>query len=111
MDERLEMTLGHVLRVGVIVAGIVTIVGGVLILRQPQSMGTIYTNVPEVVAGLRQHSGAAVIMLGLFLLIATPVVRVLWMLAAFLHQKDWLYAAFSAFVFAVLIFSLFFDRL
>jgi uncharacterized membrane protein len=110
-DERLELALGHLLRAGVIIASLVTIAGGVMILRQPQSDAVIYTSVSQVIAGLHQHSGAAVVMVGLFILLATPVLRVLCMLVAFLLQKDWTYAAFSAFVLAVLGVRLVFDRL
>jgi uncharacterized membrane protein len=110
-DERLETALGQLLRIGVIAASLVTIVGGVLVLRQPQSSTIVYTHISQVISGLHQHNGAAIVMLGLGLLLATPVLRVLCMLIAFLWQRDWLYAAFSAFVLAVLTFSLFFDRL
>jgi uncharacterized membrane protein len=52
----------------------------------------------------------ALIQLGLLLLIATPVARVLFAAFAFLLEKDWLYVAVSLIVFTVLMYSLLFDH-
>ena len=46
-------------------------------------------------------------MLGLLLLIATPVVRVLFSVAAFAFQDQFRYVLFTLFVLAVLLYSLF----
>lgn len=47
----------------------------------------------------------AIIQLGLLLLIAIPLVRVILFLLLFLFQRDWLYSCITFFVLSVLIFS------
>jgi len=43
--------------------------------------------------------------LGVLLLIATPVIRVLFSVFAFIYEKDYLYVAFTLIVLFVLIYS------
>jgi uncharacterized membrane protein len=50
--------------------------------------------------------GRGIIQLGLVLLIATPVARVAFSIWGFLAERDRMYAAFTAFVLAVLLYSL-----
>jgi uncharacterized membrane protein len=52
-------------------------------------------------------SGRGVIQLGVLLLIATPVMRVVLLLVGFLWQRDLLYTAISLSVLALLLYSLF----
>jgi uncharacterized membrane protein len=47
-----------------------------------------------------------VIQLGFLLLIATPVARVAFSVLAFVRERDWLYAAITAAVLALLVHSL-----
>ncbi len=54
-----------------------------------------------------QFSGRAIIQLGLLLLIATPVARVIFSAFAFARERDYLYVAFTLTVLAVLLYSLF----
>src|SRR5262249_59017462 len=68
-------------------------------------------------AGLREPLGivrealgldvAGVIQLGLLLLIATPVARVLFTVFAFLRQRDWTYVVITLIVLSLLLYSLF----
>jgi uncharacterized membrane protein len=52
-------------------------------------------------------NGRGLIMLGLLILLATPVARVIFSTAAFALQRDYLYIAFTLIVLAVLMYSLF----
>ena len=52
----------------------------------------------------------SIIQLGLLLLIATPIARVVFAVAGFLFEKDWLYVAVSLLVLAILLYSLVFGR-
>jgi uncharacterized membrane protein len=54
----------------------------------------------------RPHA-AAVIQLGLLLLVATPVARVIFSVFAFAWERDWLYVLLTLIVLAVLLYSLF----
>ena len=56
-------------------------------------------------------SGRGVIQLGVLLLIATPVMRVVLLLVGFAWQRDRLYAAVSLVVLTLLLYSLFGGRL
>jgi len=51
--------------------------------------------------------GRDIIQLGLLVLIATPVARVIFSLIGFLIEKDWIYVAITAVVLIILSVSLF----
>lgn len=48
----------------------------------------------------------AIIQFGILVLIATPIARVAFSLAAFLREKDWMYTLFTLVVLLVLMYSL-----
>lgn len=117
-DERVEQVVGNLLRIGVIASAIVVLAGGIFLLFQkgcePADALHEFRAEPEELrspAGILRQSfawhSAAVIMLGLLLLIATPVVRVLFSVLAFALQRDYLYIFFTLVVLAVLLYSLF----
>jgi uncharacterized membrane protein len=119
-DQRLEVAIGMMLRVGVTVAALVVLLGGVLYLRHPDAAAPVYTHFhsapPEALsirgtlAGVGHGSSVSIVQLGLLLLIATPVVRVVFALAGFLLERDKLYTLVSAAVLAILVFSLVHSR-
>ena len=115
-DEQVDQLIGNLLRVGVIIAAIVAAIGGALYLAQHGRQLANYREFrgepPElrsvrgiVTAALALHS-AAVVQLGLLLLIATPVARVAFSLVAFLIQRDRVYVIVTSIVLALLLFSL-----
>jgi uncharacterized membrane protein len=60
---------------------------------------------PQVVADVRQFHGQAIVVVGLLLLIATPVVRVAVSVLAFVYQRDGAFVAITAVVLALLLLS------
>lgn len=64
----------------------------------------------EVVDGVRQGRGQAIIVVGLLMLVATPVLRVAISIFAFLHQGDKTFALITAVVLALLLISLFLGK-
>ena len=114
--NRLEVVIGNLLRFGVALAGLVVAAGAAVYLSkfgmtsphyghfsgEPQRLTTI----PGVVAGAMSFDGRSIIQLGLLLLIATPIARVLFSLLAFLRDRDWLYSLFTLIVLSVLAYSL-----
>jgi uncharacterized membrane protein len=60
----------------------------------------------EVGRGIAAHRGQAIVMLGILLLIATPIVRVVISVAVFASERDWLYAAITLAVLTLLVVSL-----
>ena len=117
-DERVEQLVGNLLRAGVIVAAIVTALGGVALLLQHGAARADYHLFRGEPAALRTVGGVVtsalrlesrgVVQLGLVLLIATPIARVLLSLVAFVLQRDRLYVVVTAIVLAIQLFSLVF---
>lgn len=115
-DEQVDQLLGNLLRIGVIVATIVAVIGGMLMLTQrglaPASGHIFLGEPPELrsVGGIIRAAftlqPAAIVQLGLVLLIATPVARVAMSLVAFILQRDRVYIVVTTIVLALLIFSL-----
>jgi uncharacterized membrane protein len=115
-DERVERIISGLLRIGVITSALIVFSGGLLYLlhdgRQPApNLGQFK---PEQLRSPAHIWGEAValqplglIMFGLLLLIATPVVRVIFSVVAFALQRDYLYVLFTLLVLAILLYSLF----
>lgn len=113
-DRRMELVIGRLLQVGVTLASVVVLLGGVLYLRahagEPVSYKTFrgesLGRAGTVLRGAVHGDPAALIQLGVLLLIATPVARVAVMAGAFLLERDRLYLAISLAVLAILLFGL-----
>jgi uncharacterized membrane protein len=115
-DQQVETIIGNLLRYGVLTAALVTLAGGILFLvrhggepadyhvfhGEPADLRTVSGVVRDTLAG----SSRGLIQLGLLLLIATPVARVLFSVYAFLRQRDYLYVVVTLIVLAVLLYSL-----
>jgi uncharacterized membrane protein len=116
-DRSMEMIMGRLLQVGVLLASIVMLVGGIVYLSahrdgtpdyrafksEPQDL----RHVGGVMRGVAIGDPAAIIQLAVLLLIATPVARVVFSLIAFGIERDKLYIGVSALVLAVLLFGFF----
>lgn len=116
-DLRMESIIGILLRLGVLLAGSVVLFGAIVYLSRNGSAAlpdyksfhgeTVQLSTVEgILAGCRQFRGRAIIQLGLLLLIATPVARVVFAVVAFALEKDKLYVVFTLIVLAILMFSL-----
>ena len=114
-DADVARAAGVTLRIGVIIAAVLTAIGGVMLLLQGPSTPADYrvfqgepaelTSVHTAVAGAWHLHGAAIAQLGLIVLVATPIMRVLVTLVAFVKQRDRLYVGLTGIVFAILLFS------
>jgi len=119
-DKRIETWVGVMLRTGVMLAAAVVLAGGVLYLVQNRGPRPDYEHFHGEPAHLMSLSGIehgvatgdarSIIMLGLLLLIATPVARVVMCVVGFLFERDKLYVAVSSLVLVILLYSLFFHR-
>ena len=119
-DHKLEVAIGMMLRVGVSIAAAVILVGGLLYLRHGGAPAPDYRHfdaapqealsVRGILTGVRHGSSLGIIQLGVLLLIATPVLRVLLALAGFALEGDRLYTWISAVVLGILLFSLLHSR-
>jgi len=108
--------MGRLLQVGVLLASAVVLVGGILYVRQHSVAPVDYRTFSTEPASLRHSSqllrlvatgdAAAIVQLGVLLLIATPIARVVFAVIGFAVERDRLYVAISLVVLAVLLFGL-----
>lgn len=115
-DQKVEVIIANLLRVGVTLAAVTVLVGGVVVLARhglhPANY-RVFVGEPTdlrhwrgiIRASLALH-GNGIIQLGLLFLIATPVARVAFAVFAFAIERDRLYVAISAFVLVILLYSL-----
>jgi uncharacterized membrane protein len=116
-DQRIEVIIGGLLRTGVTVAAAVVLIGAAVYLARHGSAVPSYavfhgepgslTSMSAIVRSALTLSGSAIIQLGLLLLIATPVARVLFSAIAFAIEGDYMYVFITLVVLAILLYSLF----
>jgi uncharacterized membrane protein len=116
-DKQLESAIADMLRFGVVLAAIVVFLGGGIYLRHPSIAPQDYSHFRATLPSLCTAAGAlrgalqldakSVIQLGILILIATPVARVIFCVIGFFRQRDGLYIGVSMTVFIILIYSLF----
>jgi len=119
-DQRLERAMGRMLQIGVTIAALVVLAGGILYLNQspgPRPDYQTFRGAPAnlitlhgIFAGLPHLDPPSLIAFGILLLIATPICRVLFGVAGFALLKDKFYATVSALVLAILLYSFFARR-
>lgn len=119
-DKRIETWVGVMLRTGTTIAATVVLAGGVLYLAQNRGPRPNYhqfggepahlLSLRGIAHGVATGDARSIIMLGLLLLIATPVARVGMCIAGFLFERDRLYVAVSSVVMVILLYSLIFHR-
>jgi uncharacterized membrane protein len=115
-DEQVEEIVGSLLRSGVIASAIVVLAGGIIYLIRYGANLPDYSIFHGEPAEFRSVEGIiraafalrsrGLIQLGLLLLIATPVARVVFSIFAFALQRDRIYMVVTLIVLAVLIYSL-----
>lgn len=113
-ERDLQRMVGNLLRWGVITAIIIVATGLFLYLFQ-KGNGTVsyaefnplrFQGFAALFRGLLSADYHAVIQLGVMLLIATPVVRVIIALIGFALEKDRLYVVISLVILGVILFSI-----
>jgi uncharacterized membrane protein len=116
-DEHIVQTIGNLLRAGVVMSALVVFLGGGVYLARhghevvPRHQ-VIQTKPPEfsgpegILRLALSLRGRAVIQIGLLLLIATPVIRVVFSVFAFARKRDYVYTIIPLIVLAVLLYSL-----
>lgn len=73
--------------------------------------GAVFPTSPgDIFDGVAHLNGPAIVMVGLYLLILTPVMRVGVSILAFVHERDHAFVYITTFVFLVLIGSLFLGK-
>lgn len=116
-DYDIESVMGRLLITGVIISGSLILFGGVYYLIQkgftiPQYKTFIgepshLRSVKQIITGVAHFDSLSIIQLGLLLLIATPISRVIFSVIGFLFEKDYMYVAISLIVLIIIAYSIF----
>ncbi|WGQ09420.1 DUF1634 domain-containing protein [Pedobacter gandavensis] len=116
-DYDMEQLIGQVLRYGVLTSGIIAIIGGIWYLIQSGSgipnytsfsgEPAGYTSLTGIIKGLAAGSAKEIIQLGVVILIATPILRIVFSLFSFILEKDRLYIVITLIVLLIILFSMF----
>jgi uncharacterized membrane protein len=115
-DERLDNIMGVLLRTGVILSAAMVMAGGAVFLARhggPVTNYQVFRGEPEelrTIPGIFREAlalhGRGLIQLGLLMLIATPIARVMFSVLAFLYERDWKYVVVTLVVLGLLFYSL-----
>ena len=109
-DERMDQIIGNLLRTGVVVAAAVVAAGGVWYLAVNSAAPAGYRHFHEEARGLQSLASLTppqvVILIGLLILIATPIARVVFSLVAFALERDRMFVTITAVVLGVLAYSI-----
>jgi uncharacterized membrane protein len=115
-EHQVEQCIGNLLRGGVLIAAVVVLLGGILYLVRHGAALPFYESfrgepedlrsIPGILADVWALRSRGIIQLGLLLLIATPVARVVCAMVAFALQRDWLYVSVTVIVLSILVYSL-----
>ncbi|MBE9205038.1 DUF1634 domain-containing protein [Nostoc sp. LEGE 06077] len=115
-EQQLEYILSNLLKYGVLIASAVVLLGGILYLihhgSEPATYQIFHGEPSEfrspngVINAVLSGSRRGIIQLGLLLLIATPILRVIISLLAFIVQREVTYIVVTLVVLASLIYSL-----
>lgn len=115
-DYDIESVMGTLLITGVIISGGIIFFGGIYYLNQfgfSKPEFHTFSGEPSGLRSIRQifngfihFDSLSIIQMGILLLIATPVSRVVFAVIAFLFEKDYLYVVISLIVLAILIYSI-----
>jgi uncharacterized membrane protein len=117
-DRDIEVIVGTLLRYGVMTASAIVLLGGLYFLFQHgqapvpsyhrffgESIG--YTTFSGILHGAFAFQAKAIIQLGVMVLIATPILRILFSLIGFTIEKDRLYIVITLVVLCVIMLSTF----
>lgn len=117
--RRVELAISGLLRIGVLTSLLVVLTGTVMtFIHHPHYLSSHHDlvgltrpgaefphTVPSVLRGLEHSQGRAIVMTGLLLLIATPVLRVAISILAFVYQRDRTFVVITTVVLALLLTS------
>jgi uncharacterized membrane protein len=116
-DTDIQSIIGWVLRIGVLVSMAIVFVGGLIYLsRHGHEMANfqLFKGIPKfiqtepgIVDGILNFRGRAIIQAGIILLIATPIMRIIFSAIGFVLERDYLYIGITIIVLGIIFFSMF----
>jgi len=123
--RKVELAISSLLRIGVLSSLLIVLAGTVVTfvhhpryLSNRHDLGTLTKpgtaqfphTIGDLVRGLGHGQGRAIVMAGLLLLIATPVMRVAFSVLAFVYQRDRVFVVITTIVLTLLLVSFFLGR-
>jgi uncharacterized membrane protein len=115
-ERQFEQSLSNLLKYGVLIASTVVLIGGIFYLiahgAEPANYNSfqgeppIFCSPTGVLTAALSGNCDGIIQLGLLLLIATPIIRVIVSLLTFLWQRDFIYVTVTSLVLAGLVYSI-----
>jgi uncharacterized membrane protein len=115
-DTDMQVVIGWVLRLGVFISMTVVFFGGIIYLyRHGYSMADhhVFKGIPVflqsaggIINGIITLRGQAIIQAGIILLIATPIVRVIFSAIGFVVERDYLYIVITLLVLLIIFISM-----
>lgn len=114
-DKDLNRSVGNLLRLGVYLSVATTLTGFIKLFLEGFRMPKNYEALEMPTGNVWQHfwqslsrfEGMGIIQLGILLLIFTPLVRIIFALAGYLKERDYVYVVISLIVLAIMAFSFF----
>ncbi|GFP77493.1 DUF1634 domain-containing protein [Clostridium fungisolvens] len=106
--DEMEVVISRLLRIGVVLSAIIIFAGLMLFLITGKSGYTddrFPITISEIFSGAIVLKSYAIIMVGMIILILTPVFRVGVSIIVFVKEKDYLYTKITLAVFIILIIS------
>lgn len=107
-----ELVISYVLRGGVLISAAIIVVGVIAFYREylttpgrAPSITAFPHTLPAVATGLAHGDPLAIIVLGLLVLLITPVARVAVSIIAFAVERDWRYVVITSLVLLILLIS------
>lgn len=112
-DKDISLLVGQILRIGVLLASVTLVIGGILYLtvhgtepipNYAQFIGETNSNttLTGIISGVLQMNVPQIIQFGVLILICTPIVRVIGSLLGFVIEKDTMYVIITLIVLAVI---------
>ena len=115
-DYDIEAVMGRLLITGVIISGTLILIGGIYYLIQHgfaiphfktfRGEPSNLRSVKQIFTGVAHFDSLSIIQLGLLLLIATPIARVIFAVIGFFIEKDFMYVVISLIVLAIIAYSI-----
>lgn len=114
-DTDIQSIIGWILRIGVYLSIAIVFFGGIVYIhRHGHTIPdyTVFKGVPDfvwpqnIIQGILTFRGRAIIQAGIVLLIATPIIRVIFSAIGFVLEKDYLYMGISLLVLLIIFISM-----
>ncbi len=116
-DKDIEKIMGKLLQYGVLISAVIVMIGAFFYLYQHGSELPQYQKFNGEPNGLIQlklvlenslkGNGRAIIQAGLFVLIATPIARIIFSIGGYIMEKDFRYIIIASIVLFIILYNLF----